>query len=663
MRSKHLCAIALLAAACGDDGATSRDGGVDVQLIDAPTSVPMITSFVPSPSQIPANTPTQVTFTWTYLMEPTLPDPTCSIDNGIGAVMRGVPVTVTIAGTTLLTLTCTNSAGAGSKQVVLAVPPAAPILATFTATPAPIMPNAATSVTFSWTYSNSPSPAPMCTIDGVAATSGTAMQLTLSQARTYRLRCSNTQGFAIRDVTVPVNECAGGTHDCNAHATCNDTVEGFTCSCNTGYVGNGDVCSQQNVNCVAGCGANATCTTATNACTCNVGFVGDGVTCTRERLMFVTSAFGTGNLSSWSGAVGTGLAAADSICQAEAATLGLTGTKFVAWMSDSNTDAYCHIHDLTGKKATGCGLGAGNLPVAAGPWARADATRSPAAPAIDKWLAPMRQTFTPVTFTAAGNDVSATTPFFLYTGTDDSGVFTGTACTDWTTTAGTGAMGDISGGGTAWTDQGTDPSCATSGRLRCVEVGTGPALPSRHPANAKRGFVTSVSGTGAFSTWADAQGSSGITAADEICRSRARFAGYANAASFKAWASYSTVSAPNRFTYSGPWYRPDGIQIGTRTTLTTGRILAPMYQTEANDYASGNAETGSVWTGTTAGGSYYTSSGNCSSWGFTTSTAIIGRTDMADFRWVAVGSSSSVPTYTNSCSATNYRLYCLDDSP
>jgi hypothetical protein len=179
-------------------------------------------------------------------------------------------------------------------------------------------------------------------------------------------------------------------------------------------------------------------------------------------------------------------------------------------------------------------------------------------------------------------------------------------------------------------------------------------------------FVTSVIGTGVFSTWADAQGSSGITAADEICRTRARAAGYTNAASYKAWASYSTVSAPNRFTYSGPWYRPDGILVGTKTTLTGGigaRISAPIYQTEANAYVAGNAETGSVWTGTTAFGSYYSSSYNCLSWSTTTSyTAIVGRTDMADFRWAAVGSSSSVPTSV-SCAATDYRLYCVDDTP
>ncbi len=669
MRKLHLYAIALLVAACsGDDGATSRDGGMDSQLIDAPQAVPVITSFTVSPTSIPAGVATNVTWNWTYQNEPTLPDPTCTIDNGIGMVTRGQTTSVTINAVTVFTLTCTNVAGSGSKIVVLAVPPVAPSIATFTATPSPIMPNTATTVTFSWTYTTPPSPAPTCTIDaGIGtATNNMTASLTLPQARTYRLRCQSSQGSSFRDVTVSVNECAGGTHDCNANATCNDTVEGFTCSCNAGYTGNGDACSAQ-VNCGATpslCDSNATCAGG-SSCVCNSGYVGSGTTCTRAKLTFVTSATGTGILANWAGAGGnTGLAAADAVCNSEAAAAvpPLPGT-YVAWMSDSTSDAYCRVHGLTGKKANNCGLGA--LPVAAGPWVRTDAGRTPAAPTIDKLLAPTRQTFYPVTYRASGADVAGTTPQLIFTGTDDSGVLTGTACTDWTTTAGNAAMGDMLGGGTAWTDQGTDPSCGTTARLRCVEVGSGAALPSRHPTNPKRAFVTSVSGSGVLGTWPEAAGATGISAADAICQARARYAGYTNAASFKAWASYSTVGASSRvFNNTGPWYRPDGIPFATsRTQLTTytyfGRITAPLYQAETGAYVAGNADMGSVWTGTASNGS---SSSSCSSWTSTASTSVIGRTDLADFRWVAFGTGYLAPT-TQSCAATDYRLYCIDDSP
>jgi len=166
-----------------------------------------------------------------------------------------------------------------------------------------------------------------------------------------------------------------------------------------------------------------------------------------------------------------------------------------------------------------------------------------------------------------------------------------------------------------------------------------------------------------FNTWADAGGSSGITAADQICQARARYAGYTNAASFRAWASYSFTSATSRIVYNGPWYRQDGIQIATSEgDLIDGKLMSPLYLTEASTYLPGSAEAGSVWTGTTAGGSYYSSSYNCSSWSSTGSSSIIGRHDISDFRWSAIGSSSSVPS-ANSCTATDYRLYCLEDTP
>jgi hypothetical protein len=88
------------------------------------------------------------------------------------------------------------------------------------------------------------------------------------------------------------------------------------------------------------------------------------------NVVFVTSVTGDGNLGSWADAGGnTGLAAGDAICQARANAAGLTGT-FVAWLSDDNNDAYCRVHNLTGKKASNCGQG--SLPESAGPWVRTD---------------------------------------------------------------------------------------------------------------------------------------------------------------------------------------------------------------------------------------------------------------------------------------------------
>ena len=39
-----------------------------------------------------------------------------------------------------------------------------------------------------------------------------------------------------------VDECTEGTDSCHDNATCNNTEGGHTCSCNTGYTGNGSSC-------------------------------------------------------------------------------------------------------------------------------------------------------------------------------------------------------------------------------------------------------------------------------------------------------------------------------------------------------------------------------------------------------------------------------------
>lgn len=643
--------IAVLVWACG--GGSNGDGGaMDAPAADAPGVPPMITSFVPSPAMIPADTPTQVTWTWTYAAEPTFPEPVCSIDRGVGPVTRGQATTVRLTAVTTFTLTCTNSAGTAMRQVVLAIPPTAPILASFTATPSTLAVGTATDVTWTWTFANSPSPAPACTIEGTSATMpGAATSVTLTQARTYRLRCASSVGAATALVTLGVDECAAGTHDCQANATCVDTAESFTCQCNAGYTGNGDTCSAQ-VACGVTpslCDPNATCMGGT-ACVCNAGFVGPGTTCARLRTAFVTSTTGTGNLSTWVGAgLNTGLAAADAVCQARATIAGLPGT-YVAWMSDATSDAYCRVHGLTGKKANNCGQA--TLPVAAGPWVRRDG--QPFAPAIDRLLAPARVTFRPASMNELGTDVGATDK--VYTGTDDTGVLTSAACSDWTTSASTvsGAMGEASGGGTSWTDAlAVDPTCSTIGRLRCVQTTSGPALPSRHPT-AKKAFLTSVTGNGNLSTWADVTGLglSGLGAADAVCQARARFAGYASSQNFKAWMSgSSTLSANARFLTNGPWARPDGVIIATsKADLTDGRLGAPLYLTETNAYQAGNSDTGGVWTGTSAfGGATLT---YCSIWTSASFTGTAGRFDLADGRWASAVSSS--------CSELQ-RLYCLED--
>jgi cysteine-rich repeat protein len=82
---------------------------------------------------------------------------------------------------------------------------------------------------------------------------------------------------------IDINECGLQTDNCDANATCNNTMGGFSCTCNTGFSGNGVTCTDID-ECTTNtdnCDANAMCanTVGSFSCTCNTGFSGNGVTC------------------------------------------------------------------------------------------------------------------------------------------------------------------------------------------------------------------------------------------------------------------------------------------------------------------------------------------------------------------------------------------------
>ena len=108
---------------------------------------------------------------------------------------------------------------------------------------------------------------------------------------------------------IDINECTSGEHNCHQNAVCVNTEGSFTCTCNSGFVGDGKTCAglfsyivKEVVDyfvvrvlptlffidideCTSGdhnCHQNAVCvnTEESFTCTCNSGFVGDGQTCT-----------------------------------------------------------------------------------------------------------------------------------------------------------------------------------------------------------------------------------------------------------------------------------------------------------------------------------------------------------------------------------------------
>ena len=46
-------------------------------------------------------------------------------------------------------------------------------------------------------------------------------------------------------LTADVDECAIGNHNCHDDATCYNTEGSYTCSCNTGYTGDGSFCTRK----------------------------------------------------------------------------------------------------------------------------------------------------------------------------------------------------------------------------------------------------------------------------------------------------------------------------------------------------------------------------------------------------------------------------------
>ena len=50
---------------------------------------------------------------------------------------------------------------------------------------------------------------------------------------------SNDIIFAVSDI----DDCTGGTHDCDVNAECNNTQGSYNCTCKDGFHGNGTNCS------------------------------------------------------------------------------------------------------------------------------------------------------------------------------------------------------------------------------------------------------------------------------------------------------------------------------------------------------------------------------------------------------------------------------------
>ena len=81
-----------------------------------PAIAPQLASFAVQPTTVTAGVATPVTWSFQYANEP-YPEPTCTVDNGVGGVYPGFAHDLTIEKTTSFTLTCASSAGRATKKV------------------------------------------------------------------------------------------------------------------------------------------------------------------------------------------------------------------------------------------------------------------------------------------------------------------------------------------------------------------------------------------------------------------------------------------------------------------------------------------------------------------------------------------------------------------
>ncbi|MFN7940103.1 MAG: hypothetical protein U0X73_00780 [Thermoanaerobaculia bacterium] len=348
------------------------------------------------------------------------------------------------------------------------------------------------------------------------------------------------------------------------------------------------------------------------------------------RRMFVTSTQGSANLGSWAETTGTGLAglpAGDKICQVRAEAVGFATAGvpvFRAWISDSSTDAWCHVQGLAGKKGTGCG---GGSQIGGGPWKRADDVLFSQSLADFTANAPL--TAPVVTET---NAVAALGPGIAWSGTNSDGTLTADTCGGWTVATfgaqGIGATTSIA----TWT-QGFTNGCGNSYRLYCFEQGAvgAPVSPVTGPGGIA--FVTSESNTGDLSLWASSGSQDGLAGGDAVCQTLAAAATLPGASTFKAWMSDAATDAISRLTLDGPWNRVDGLRVASsKADLTDGNVAAPLRVTETGSRLALGEKT---WTGTSAGGTKL--GARCADWtsGLAIDSGAVGLDDDTNGNWTS----------------------------
>lgn len=249
--------------------------------------------------------------------------------------------------------------------------------------------------------------------------------------------------------------CTGSSVACPSDVVLTDIAE-VTCRPSAGACDRTETCDGSGVDCPAdaladentACGA-FQCTGAAAACPtscfahtdCATGAMCVSNACVRGRWAFTTSAGNNGNIG--------GLAGADAFCQGLAATAGLPGT-YRAWLSDS-----------TGSPST-------RFTQSSIPWIMPSGSTGGIILA-NNWADLTDGTIDALFLqNELGVTVANNIPFTNTTGAGTE--WNGNDCSDWTSTAGTGAYGNTGGTDATWTQSGSGGACNVVHRYYCFQM-------------------------------------------------------------------------------------------------------------------------------------------------------------------------------------------------
>jgi hypothetical protein len=223
---------------------------------------------------------------------------------------------------------------------------------------------------------------------------------------------------------------------------------------------------------------------------------------------------------------------------------------------------------------------------------------------------------------------------FVMTGTNFTGVYSGSNCNDFTNTTASGKMemGNNSWAGGLWTDIGFT-SCTSAFYLYCF--GVDKSVPVTVPAapTARKVFLTKAN-------WVPG---GGLASADALCSAEATAAGLPG--TYRAWLETSTAGGLSRFDLAGkPWARPDGVLL----TAKASDLIGTTWLARPNQFADGTFPSNSnTYWGNTGN---FTSTTNCKNW--TSALA----SDQGD-----VSNVDNTNGNIFSCDATNGQLLCLQN--